>query len=172
MRAHRIFKALFAAGCVVYLSSPAALAQMEAHCLLGQASDPDRQVFTCSGGLVIELEAAAQMGFTTGDSDADTLDLTGGAALIEVTPGGFAPQIRTPHAIAAVRGTVYAVDVTDTGTSVFVVRGQVDVGALSDQEAPVVLGPGDGVDVTPGETLEVKSWGAARVAALLARFGR
>lgn len=172
MRAHRVFKALFAASIVIFFSVPAAFAQMQSHCLLGQASDPDRQVFTCSGGLVIELEAAAQMGLTTGDGDADIIDLTGGAALIEVTPGGFAPQIRTPHAIAAVRGTVYAVDVSDEITSVFVVRGRVDVSAMADNAAPVGLGPGDGVDVTPGEALVVKSWGAARVAALLARFGR
>lgn len=149
-------------------------AQVPPNCEVTTAADPDRQVLSCAFGVVIEMEAAAQMGFSDAASDGapDVIDLQGGAALIEVEPGTARPQIRTPHAIAAVRGTVYVVDVTADGTAVFVVEGEVAVMPTDAQGAPAVLSAGDGIDVTSDGSSDVQQWPAARVAALLARFGR
>ena len=83
--------------------------------------------------------------------------------------GGF--EVITPQAIAAVRGTKWAVDVAAGKTSVFVVDGRVAVSREAVDPA-VTLGPGEGVDVEAGTApLTVRRWGAARAAALLARFG-
>ena len=83
--------------------------------------------------------------------------------------GGF--EVITPQAIAAVRGTKWAVDVADGKTSVFVVTGRVAV-SREPGSPGVELGPGEGVDVEAGTApLTVRKWGAPRVAALLARFG-
>lgn len=151
------------------LTATALLAQTPPNCEVVQAKNPDRQVFECAGGLIIEAEAAAQIGF--GDTG-DTITVERGATLVEVTPGTERSQIRTPHAIAAVRGTIYLVDVTADSTAVFVVRGTVEVHHRKGSARHVVLGPGEGVDVSPGTRLTVKTWGASRVAALMARFGR
>jgi ferric-dicitrate binding protein FerR (iron transport regulator) len=71
-----------------------------------------------------------------------------------------------------VRGTKWAVDVQPSRTSVFVVRGSVAVRRPSGTDN-VVLNAGDGVDAdADGSSLKVKQWGAARVSALLARFGQ
>ncbi|MEM1074182.1 MAG: FecR family protein [Pseudomonadota bacterium] len=99
------------------------------------------------------------------------IEVEGGAILINVTPGNAPTQIRTPHAIATVRGTSYVVDATRTQTSVFVIEGAVSVSKLDDA-SEVTLRAGDGVDVTPDDDLRVQIWGADRAAALLARFGR
>lgn len=155
---------------IVLWGVSAAAAQMMSGCEPGRAGDPPRIVFTCAGGLVLEAEAAAAIGIVA-KRDADSaVRLAEGAVFVEV-PEGRRFQIRTPHAIASVRGTAFAVDVTDESTAVFVVDGMVRVGAVH-RPASVILGPGQGVDVRPGEAMTVKSWGASRVAALLGRFGR
>lgn len=102
------------------------------------------------------------------------LRLQTGAALIEFKPQAGAENFRilTPEAIAAVRGTTWAVQVEKGKTSVFVVTGKVEVRARVG-DAKVSLGPGEGVDVArSARTLEVKHWGEARVRQLLALFGR
>lgn len=150
-------------------------AQVPPNCEATTVSDPDRQVLACAFGVTIEMEAAAQMGFVDAPADAapEIIDLNEGAALIEVEPGTARPQIRTPHAIAAVRGTVYVVDVSADKTSVFVIEGEVAVSHNADSDAaPVFLNAGDGVDVAPDQALDVVRWPAARAEALLARFGR
>jgi hypothetical protein len=64
------------------------------------------------------------------------------------------------------------VDVTAARTSVFVARGIVAV-SLPSRTGSVLLGPGNGIDVSAGATeLVVNRWSPARAAALLARFGR
>ncbi|MEM9105955.1 MAG: FecR domain-containing protein, partial [Pseudomonadota bacterium] len=93
------------------------------------------------------------------------------AVLIEVAPDSGDFQIQTPHAIAAVRGTVYVVDVSADQTDVFVVEGEVSV-SRADGSDPVELTAGLGVDVLPGEPLVVRQWPEERVRNLLARFGR
>jgi ferric-dicitrate binding protein FerR (iron transport regulator) len=77
----------------------------------------------------------------------------------------------TPQAIAAVRGTKWAVDAEGAKTSVFVVNGSVSV-ARPAGRGSVVLGAGDGVDVEPSGELIVKRWPPARVTALMARLGQ
>lgn len=149
-------------------------AQVPPNCSVEQVMDPDRQVLKCAFGLTIELEAAAEMGIfgEVLQTDPTDVNLQKGAAFIEVEPDSARPQIRTPHAIAAVRGTIYVVDVSDEATSVFVVLGEVSVTRIDNVSESVVLGPGEGVDVSTGADLNVKTWPEKRVRALLARFGR
>lgn len=129
----------------------------------------------CRDGLVIEAEAGASYRLIDRDRDnrPEGIELRAKALFVDRPSGargGF--QIRTPHAIASVRGTVWTVDVAPRTSSVFVVQGRVRVARTSGR-ASVVLDPGEGVDVdaSPGP-LEVKRWPPPRVRALLARFGR
>ncbi len=153
--------------------APAASAQTISGCTPRTVTDPPRTVFECSGGLTIEAEAATQMGLVapSDTGSGEVLDVRKGAALLEFTPGGRIFQIRTPQAIASVRGTVYAVDVTEEKTSVFVVRGRVRV---TRREGPgaVTLKAGRGTEVIPGQRLVSRRWDKRRVAALMSRLGR
>lgn len=153
--------------------SGAVMAEVPQNCTLTALSDPQRYALDCTGALVIELEPGAVLKYS-GDEDGlpERLILEDGRALIEVTPGSASPQIRTPHAIAAVRGTVYALEVSADTTAVFVLRGEVEVRNRSGLRNTVTLTEGHGVDVVPGQPLTVVMWGAARERALLARFGR
>lgn len=69
-------------------------------------------------------------------------------------------------------GTVYAVDVGEDSTAIFVVEGTVAVKKADDDARMVDLGPGEGIDVTNEDPLKVNVWSAQRAAGLLARFGR
>src|SRR5262249_31610924 len=74
-------------------------------------------------------------------------------------------QIETPDAIAAVRGTTWAVEVTPAQTNTFVVTGAVAVTRVT-RSNTVVLADGEGVDVAPGTgPLKVTRWGEPRVRA-------
>jgi ferric-dicitrate binding protein FerR (iron transport regulator) len=145
-------------------------------CSLEQPSNAT-QVLRCRGAVTIVAEDGAKFTLHDRDNDgeADSVNLKSKAVLIDVgkqrDKGSF--EVTTPQAIAAVRGTKWAVDIQQTRTSVLVLRGQVavrrPVGA-----GEVVLGPGQGVDVDAGTTdpLVVKNWPQARVVALLARLGQ
>jgi hypothetical protein len=101
------------------------------------------------------------------------LQLDAGALMIEFHPSGEQKdfQILTPRAIAAVRGTKWVVEVAPARTSTLVISGEVAVKRLHADQT-VVLGPGQGVDVSAGRRpLAVKRWPKPRVKALLARFG-
>ena len=152
-----------------------ALAQ-DAGCTFEPVAGKSRQILRCREGLTIIVEGGAR--FTLVDRDrngsADAVRLRRKALLLEAPAGrvrgGFV--VITPQAIAAVRGTKWAVDVGQGKTSVFVVKGRVAVQRPA-SNAGVVLGPGEGVDVAAGTgTLTVKHWPAARVSALMARFGQ
>ncbi|MFK7880362.1 FecR domain-containing protein [Roseobacter sp.] len=149
-------------------------AQVPPNCLVETATNPDRQVLKCAFGLTLELEAAAELEFSSEVLATEPTEITlqNGAVFIDVEPGAARPQIRTPHAIAAVRGTVYLIDVSFETTSVFVVEGEVSVSRSGDQAESITLRSGEGVDVTAGFDLEVKTWPASRSQALLARFGK
>jgi hypothetical protein len=133
------------------------------------------QTLRCEGGFTIVAENGAR--FTLLDRDGngrvDSVELSGKALLLEVPkkPGGNHFEVMTPQAIAAVRGTKWAVDAAEGKTSVFVVNGRVSVARRVGSNR-VVLGPGDGVDVEATGVLTVKRWPHARVAALLARLAR
>ena len=133
------------------------------------------QTLRCEGGVTIVAENGAR--FTLLDRDGngrvDSVELSSKALLLEVPKkaGGNRFEVMTPQAIAAVRGTKWAVDTTEGKSSVFVVNGRVSVARRAGANR-VVLGPGEGVDVEATGALIVKRWPPARVAALLARLAQ
>lgn len=133
-----------------------------------------QQSLRCEGGVTIVAENGARFKLLDRDGNgrADSVELSGKALLLEVPKkaSGNRFQVITPQAIAAVRGTRWAVDVADGKTSVFVVDGRVSVARPAGRG--VVLGSGEGVDVEAAGPLTVKKWGAARVAALMARLAQ
>jgi ferric-dicitrate binding protein FerR (iron transport regulator) len=134
------------------------------------------QTIRCGGGLTIVAEDGATFTLLDRDHDGkvDGVDLQGKAVFVTAPKKktGRQFEVLTPQAIAAVRGTQWAVDAEGAKTSVFVDTGRVAVRRPT-VPGQVVLGPGDGVDVDESATpLEVKRWPAPRVAALMARLGR
>jgi len=147
-----------------------------AECRVVAGGPPARQILHCRDGLTVEAEAGADFSLLDRDGDArpDAASLRGGALLIDAParPAKRRFEILTPQAVAAVRGTQWAVDVRAGTTAVFVVVGQVEV-RRARLARGVILGPGQGVDVDEGTgPLTVRRWPAPRVSALLARFGR
>ncbi len=145
-------------------------------CSLNQIAGTSRQILRCQKGLTINVEAGVRFTLVDRDKDgnADQARLRRKAMLLETPRGkaGTGFQVVTPQAIAAVRGTIWVVDVQKSRTSVFVIRGRVAVRRPA-VKTSIFLGPGEGVDVDNGVgTLTVGRWPAARVSALLARFGR
>jgi ferric-dicitrate binding protein FerR (iron transport regulator) len=133
------------------------------------------QTLHCDAGITVVAEGGAHYNpLSRRKSRVDAVELNSKALLIDVPPksGGTTFRVITPQAIAAVRGTKWAVDVNGDKTSVFVVRGKVGVARRTGGRG-VTLGPGEGVDVEPGTApLTVKRWAAARVSALMARLGQ
>ena len=133
------------------------------------------QTLRCEGGVTIVAENGAR--FTLQDRDGngrvDSVELSSKALLLEVPKkqSGNRFQVITPQAIAAVRGTKWAVDAAEGKTSVFVVNGRVAVGRRTGSHT-VTLGAGEGVDVEAAAPLTIKRWPAARVSALMARLGQ
>ncbi|KAA0697462.1 hypothetical protein DTW90_18755 [Neorhizobium sp. P12A] len=154
-----------------------ALAQSAASCSLQPVNATTRLTLHCGRGISITAESGARFQFLdrNGDGQIDAASLDGKAIVLDVdsarVKGGF--QVVTPQAIAAVRGTRWAVDVQSDKTAVLVLRGRVSV-RRSDQRNGVVLGVGQGVDVQSGTStpLTVKRWPTARVNALMARLGQ
>jgi hypothetical protein len=165
---------VLALGCMPFIAA----AEPVPGCTSEIRRDPPRQIFTCAGGLVIEAEAAARLTFIVPSPDGppNALRLDAGAVWIELDPAQITPgqpdfQIRTPQAIASVRGTIYAVDVTEGATAVFVAQGMVVV-KESAMGKNVRLDPKEGVDIAPGKAFVARTWGDKRVAALRARFAK
>jgi ferric-dicitrate binding protein FerR (iron transport regulator) len=142
-------------------------------CTITTYADPPREVLRCPNGLSISAERSSNYRLIDRDRDGspNAAELTSRGLLIESPPRRGRFQILTPHAIATVRGTVWAVDVTAVRTSVFVRRGIVDVARPGSRDA-VTLRAGDGVDVERTGDLQVKRWSAERALLLLGRFGR
>ena len=133
------------------------------------------QSFRCQGGVTIVAENGARyiLQDRDGNGRVDSAELSSKALLIEV-PKKSSPmkfRVTTPQAVAAVRGTKWAVDAVENKTSVFVVNGSVAVTRRSGNSS-VTLSPGEGVDVEEASPLTVKRWPPARVAALMARLGQ
>ena len=162
------------AACVAAAWPGAAVAQV-AGCELKNTPDGRRQVLRCGGGVSAEIERGADVRVIDANRDGapEALDVQSRAVLVDYENSGRRGfQILTPHAIAAVRGTTWAVAVEGGRTSVFVLEGQVAVGRAA-AERGVVLRPGQGVDVDAGSgPLRATTWPRDRAAALLARFGR
>ena len=160
-----------AAVCLLWLP---AVSSGQAGCTLQHVGSQD--VLHCPDDLTITKEAGAKVTLvdSNGDGKPDAVKLRRKAVLIDLprrnNATGF--EVITPQAIAAVRGTRWAVDVGAGKTSVFVIRGRVGVQQPA-SDATVVLGPGEGIDVeADSKRLKVKRWPAKRVAALLARLGQ
>jgi ferric-dicitrate binding protein FerR (iron transport regulator) len=171
-----VMKAMVRAGFMLcaclFLAIETAAAQPASMGCSPQISASGSQTLRCEGGVNIVAENGAR--FTLADRDGngrvDSVELSSKALLLEVPkrPRGNHFQVITPQAIAAVRGTKWAVDSAEGKTSVFVVNGRVNVARRAGRG--VVLGPGEGVDVEATGTLTVKRWAPARVAALIARL--
>ena len=136
---------------------------------------PSEKILQCGDTLTVRPARGAryQPLFKKGAPLPVGIRLNDGALLIEYHP--VSPnekfQILTPLAIAAVRGTKWAMDVTKAQTSTLVLNGAVAVTNRRLNQF-VVLNEGQGVDITPTDTSVVqKTWGEARVRALLSRFG-
>ena len=155
------------------------IALAQTRCTETTRFDPPLRVLHCTDGLSLETERSATLRpiDRNGDGQLEGAEIGGRAVLVTLPPrsrprkGGF--QILTPHAIASVRGTVYAVDVTDAKTAVFVARGHVVVARRNAPGVSVTLAPGDGVDVAGDQgPLDVRRWPQERVRGLLERFGQ
>jgi ferric-dicitrate binding protein FerR (iron transport regulator) len=169
-----IFKAGFVLLACTLGSIESATAQPANQGCSSQNSVGATQTLRCEAGITIVAEDGARYTLQSGrQGRVDAVELSGKALLIEVPPksGGNKFQVITPQAIAAVRGTKWAVDVAAGKTSVFVVNGRVAVGRRTGSHT-VTLRPGEGVDVEPGAPLTVKRWPPARVSALMARLGQ
>jgi ferric-dicitrate binding protein FerR (iron transport regulator) len=138
-----------------------------------QVSANGTQIFRCDGATIVaESGARFTLSDRDGDGRLDSVELSSKALLLELPnrKGRNHLQVTTPQAIAAVRGTKWAVDAAENKTSVFVVRGQVRV--MRRGGGGAVLGTGEGVDVDLAGPLTVKRWAPARVGALMARLAR
>ena len=132
------------------------------------------QTLRCRDGLIIVAEGGATFTLQGRTGNVNAVDLQSKALLVDAPkqPGKSHFRVTTPQAIAAVRGTKWAVDVGQGRTSVLVLQGRVGVRRPAGA-AQVFLGPGEGVDVDPGnEPLVIKRWAQPRVDALLARLGQ
>ena len=173
-------KSISPSGCLVVMcmlfSSNVATAQQAGPKCTPVSQSNVAQTFQCEGGVTIVAENGAQyvLGDVNRDGRIDAVELSSKALLLDVQRKSRAKKFRvnTPQAIAAVRGTRWAVDVAQGKTSVFVVHGRVNVGRRTPGERNVVLGPGEGVDVEASAPLVVKRWAPARVSALMSRLGQ
>ncbi|MFK0165571.1 FecR domain-containing protein [Rhizobium sp. NPDC090279] len=164
------------AGALCIIGAGAASAQAVTNCPLQPAVSTERQTLNCEAGLSITVERGAhyRLADRNHDGRVDALVLDSKAALVDVNStrvqGGF--EVVTPQAIAAVRGTRWAVDVKRGNTSVLVLRGRVAVNKVSTGQG-VTLGQGQGVDADrSGAALRVTQWGQRRINALMARLGQ
>jgi FecR protein len=137
--------------------------------------DPSLKILRCGQDLTVSPARGAQYRplYKKGQQLPAAIQLNDGALLIEFHPGSQQSdfQILTPLAVAAVRGTRWAMDVTAARTSALVLQGTVAVTNRRLNEY-VLLTEGQGVDISPGDTsMTQKQWGQARVRALLSRFG-
>ncbi len=144
-------------------------------CSLAQIGGTGRYVVKCRDGLSITAEKGASYQLLDRDrnGNVDAVRLSNKAVLVDVPEArpGRRFEVIAPQAIAAVRGTQWAVDTSPRKTSVFVARGEVAVRKPSNSSG-VSLGAGDGVDAEVGKPLDVRQWKRARVNALMSRLGR
>jgi FecR protein len=152
------------------------LAQTPKCALSPDERNPSEKVLRC--GDLLTIQNATNTSYSLTDQKGDELpkgaQLDSGALMIEFKPSRAQRsfQIQTPHAIAAVRGTNYAVEVDAEKTGTLVISGVVEVRRPNAKKG-VRLRAGQGTDVSGGTgALTVKRWGKPRVDALLARFGR
>jgi len=147
--------------------------QAPAGCSSEQGANATRTL-RCRDGLIIVAEDGAKFTLQSHGKSGDVVavDLQSKAVLVDAPrqKGQNRFKVITPQAVAAVRGTKWAVDAQQSRTSVLVLSGQVAV-QRPGGGGEVVLGAGEGVDVEPGtDALVIKRWPQPRVDALLARL--
>jgi ferric-dicitrate binding protein FerR (iron transport regulator) len=138
--------------------------------------NPSEKMLRCGDALVVRqaVDANGHVAIPLGTGQPNEVGLDGGALMIEFHPTKEHPtfQIRTPYAIAAVRGTKWIVDVGPAKASTFVIAGVVAVSRPGAAQT-ALLHAGEGSDVFPDSgPIVLKRWPAQRVRALLARFGQ
>jgi len=162
---------------LIWLGTPAQVYGQPAGCdLIPDDKNPSEKILRCGDSLTIRNAPDTRYEFTGKDAEQGTgeIRLNSGALLIEFTPSERQKQfqILTPHAIAAVRGTKWAVEVVPDRTSTLVISGTVEVKRPMRRRG-VLLRAGEGTDVSArGGRLIVKRWAKKRVDTLLARFGQ
>jgi hypothetical protein len=144
--------------------------------LVANEHDPSERILRCGDSLTVQPAHGTHYRPITkaGQPLPAAIRLDDGALLIEFHPSPQQEdfQILTPLAVAAVRGTKWAMEVSLARTSTLVLAGAVGVTNRRLNQY-VILREGEGVDVTPSDTTIVqKRWGDARVRALLSRFGQ
>jgi FecR-like protein len=146
---------------------------------------PSEKILKCGDDLSIRSAANTRYHLTdhqgralpngTAPEDAPNgAQLESGALMIEFKPteGRRNFQILTPHAIAAVRGTTWAVEVEPDRTSTLVISGFVEV-MRPNAKSGTRLRAGQGADVSAAAgPIIAKRWATPRVRTLLARFGQ
>jgi hypothetical protein len=172
-----IFGAVFIAAALMAaaIAGPLPARAAGACALVPNGRLPAQMILQCGQNLTVRPTPGTvyQPLYKKGDPLPAAIRLTDGALLIEYHPTKPKEkfQILTPLAIAAVRGTKWAMDVTKAQTSTFVVTGAVAVTNRRLNQF-VVLNEGQGVDITPTDTSMVaRKWADERVRALLSRFG-
>lgn len=138
--------------------------------------NPSLNVLHCAGDALVVREAEGTQYIAVPPQGAPprAIQLQSGAVLVQFHATAKVKdfEILTPIAIAAVRGTQWAVELAPDKMSTFVVSGRVLVRRRGARHVVALLA-GDGVDVTPdGAPLVVKRWAQPRVQALMARFGQ
>jgi ferric-dicitrate binding protein FerR (iron transport regulator) len=169
-----MFRTTVALASLALLPVSSANAQSLGACRIEVAANPPRKVLLCGNGLTIEAEDDTRFRVRgrLAAGQPEGVSVSHGAVLIDLKPERRVRfHVLTPHALAAVRGTMYAVDVKQVETAVFVARGRVAV-TYRGSRSTITLEQGQGVDVAPGKPLEVKTWSAERVSQLMRRFGR
>lgn len=165
-----------ALGVAIWLCATDLILAQTGGCVLAADHHGPDKILRCGNGLTIHVAAKTHYRLTDqqGKEPPRDLELESGALLLEFVPSDHRTnfQILTPHAIAAVRGTKWAVDVTSDRTATLVISGAVEVKRRQSTQA-AILRAGEGADVASGTApIEVKRWKKTRVRALLARFGR
>ena len=144
--------AALASGLVLcLLASVAPAAAQSGACTLTFLTSAIRSDKVLRCGTELTITPAPGTVYRPGPAAADGLpasvQLDSGALLIEFNPKRRREfQILTPQAIASVRGTKWAMDVTPMQTSTLVLNGEVAVARKNETEN-VLVGPGQGVDI-------------------------
>jgi ferric-dicitrate binding protein FerR (iron transport regulator) len=187
-RQHRPTAYVCGAGVLLSLwawAAAPAMAQAGACVLSPDKRNPKDQILRCGSELTITPAPGTVYRPAAAGEDGlpPSVQLDSGALLIEFhCQRRHEFQILTPHVIASVRGTKWAMEVKPGQTSTLVLSGEVTVARKDDPET-VVVGPGQGVDVSglgsartmdgaKPEPIAVKQWARGRVKALLGRFGQ
>jgi ferric-dicitrate binding protein FerR (iron transport regulator) len=167
---------IVAAASVLLVAVVSAEAQTSACRLVADDRNPPEKILRCGDSL--EVRAAHGTSYRPVDPQRTQppreLQLDAGALMIEFHPSRERQtfQIRTPYAIAAVRGTNWVVEIGSGKTSTFVIAGSVAV-SRPGAGPTALLRAREGADVSAGSgPIVVTRWAADRVRALLARFGQ